>query len=122
VEFVRTEVTPDDRQAALTALAERGIKILLLLSPWPETFSFVLHEAIAAGAYIFCLADSGNVADVVERKKVGKVFTGVDDLVDFIKSGNAARFVDESGTGRPVYRIKSSGTTASASVIAAKGL
>jgi hypothetical protein len=120
VEFVRTEVTPDDRQAALMALAGRRIKILLLLSPWPETFSFVLYEAIAAGAYIFCLADSGNVADVVERKNVGKVFAGADDLVDFIRSGAAARFVSEADVVRPVYRTENCGTTASASIIAAK--
>lgn len=119
VQFVRTEVIPDDRQAALTALARCGIKILLLLSPWPETFSFVLHEGIAAGSYIFCLADSGNVADVVEREKVGKRFVSVDDLVEFIRSGAAARFVDDADAVRSVYRIDNCGTTASAHVISA---
>jgi glycosyltransferase involved in cell wall biosynthesis len=117
VEFVPTEVTAEDRRAALNALAERGVKVLLLLSPWPETFSFVLHEAIAAGAYIFCLTESGNVADVVQREQVGKVFRGVDDLVDFIRSGAALSFVREADAVRPVYEIASTGTTASSSVI-----
>lgn len=117
VEFVPTEVTAEDRRAALNALTERGIKVLLLLSPWPETFSFVLHEAIAAGAYIFCLADSGNVADVVQRERVGKVFRSVDDLVAFIGSGAAADFVREADAVRPIYEIESTGTTASSSVI-----
>jgi len=119
VEFVPTEVTADDRSAALNALAERGVKILLLLSPWPETFSFVLHEAIAAGAYIFCLTESGNVADVVQHEQVGKVFRGVDDLVEFIRSGAAASFIREAEAVRPSYEIKSIGTTASSSIIRA---
>jgi len=122
VEFIPTEVTPEDRRAALKALADRGIKILLLLSPWPETFSFVLHEAIAAGAYIFCLGDSGNVADVVRREQVGKVFDSVDDLEDFIKSGAAANFVREADAFRPIYEIENSGTTASSSVVCVGGL
>lgn len=117
VEFVETEVTPDNREAAQAALADRGIKILLLLSPWPETFSFVLHEAIAAGAYVFCLADSGNVADVVAREKVGKAFSDVDEIVDFIGS-KAAAFVRKADSTRPVYKIKNSGTSASAPVVA----
>jgi glycosyltransferase involved in cell wall biosynthesis len=119
VEFVPTEVTAEDRRAARNALSERGIKVLLLLSPWPETFSFVLHEAIAAGAYIFCLTDSGNVAEVVQHEQVGKVFRGVDDLVDFIRSGAAASFVREADAARPTYEIESTGTTASSMVIRA---
>jgi len=117
VEFVQTEVTAEDRRAALNALARGGVKVLLLLSPWPETFSFVLHEAIAAGAYIFCLADSGNVADVVQREQVGRVFRGVADLVEFIKSGAAASFVREADAVRPIYEIDSIGTTASSSIM-----
>jgi hypothetical protein len=121
VEFVATEVTPGNRQAAQAALADRGIRVLLLLSPWPETFSFVLHEAIAAGAYVFCLADSGNVAEVVAREKVGKVFSDVDALIDFVGS-KAAAFVRKADATRPVYKIKNSGTSATASVVALRSL
>jgi hypothetical protein len=119
VTFVRTEVTAADRNAALNALADHEIKVLLLLSPWPETFSFVVHEAIAAGAYVFCLADSGNVADVVRREQVGKVFRDADELAEFIKTGAAAKYIGESQVSRPHYQIENSGTTASSSLLAA---
>ncbi len=48
-EFVVTEVTPMDRQATTRMLRDYEIDFLAVLSPWPETFSFVAHEGIAAG-------------------------------------------------------------------------
>jgi hypothetical protein len=113
VEFIQTEVNSADRTAAISALATNQIRILLLLSPWPETFSFVAHEAIAAGASIFCLRDSGNVASLVEQQGVGKVFTHVDDIVEFLTSG-AVAFVGKQLAKNVSFKIENAGTTATA--------
>jgi len=40
----------------VAALAEHAIDLVVLLSPWPETFSYVMHEALAAGADVVALA------------------------------------------------------------------
>ena len=114
VEFVPTEVTSSDRQAALSALRGNSIQVLLLLSPWPETFSFAAHEAVAAGVMVFCLIDSGNVASLVEREKVGKVFVKAQDIIDFLKEESAPAFVKEKIAKMHCYKIENSGTTATA--------
>jgi hypothetical protein len=112
VEFVRTEVTPENRQAALEAISGSKIRILLLLSPWPETFSFVAHEAIAAGAFVFCLEDSGNVADFVRHEDVGKVFADADSMIEFLLSGGAERYIRTRLFSRHRYLVQNTGTTA----------
>jgi hypothetical protein len=42
--FVVTETTPGDRNATIRMLRDHHIDFLAMLSPWPETFSFVAHE------------------------------------------------------------------------------
>jgi len=116
VEFVRTEVTPDNRQAALDAISGHKIRILLLLSPWPETFCFVAHEAIAAGAFVFCLEDSGNVADFVRQEDVGKVFADADSMIEFLESGAAERYIRSRLFSRHRYIVHNTGTTATSDV------
>ena len=113
VEFIQTEVSSDNRDAAIAALAANNIQILLLLSPWPETFSFVAHEAVAAGASIFCLRESGNVASLVKQQGVGKVFTDADEIVEFLKDG-AVPFVSKHLAKGYKFHIENVGTTARA--------
>jgi len=112
VKFVKTEVTAKDRSATKRLLAANRVDFVLILSPWPETFSFVAHEAIAAGAQILCLADSGNVADAVRRLNCGQIFDGSDDLVEFLASGAAASLAKVKNSGAPLYVIDEGGTSA----------
>jgi len=46
-----------EHRAQFEALAAREIDLVLVLSPWPETFSFVAHEAFAAGADVVTARD-----------------------------------------------------------------
>jgi hypothetical protein len=85
---------------------------VLILSPWPETFSFVLFEALAAGCQILCLADSGNVARVVKERKVGKVFDTIEGLKQYLLDGGAPWLKASRKLARAVD-IKPTGTTAS---------
>lgn len=110
--FVSTEVTADDRFAAVRVLDGARIDAVLILSPWPETFSFVLFEALAAGCQILCLADSGNVARVVKERKVGKVFDTIEGLKQYLLDGGAPWLKASRKLARAVD-IKPTGTSAS---------
>jgi hypothetical protein len=112
VKFVKTEVTAKDRSATRRLLTANRIDFVLILSPWPETFSFVAHEAIAAGAQILCLADSGNVADIVRKLNYGQIFHNSSDLIEFLTSGAAASLAASKNKGTRSYVIDQSGTSA----------
>jgi glycosyltransferase involved in cell wall biosynthesis len=118
VKFVKTEVTAKDRSATKRLLAANRVDFVLILSPWPETFSFVAHEAIAAGAQILCLADSGNVADVVRRLNCGQIFDDGNDLVEFLASGAAVSLAKAKNSTAPSYVVDQSGTSATLDGIA----
>jgi hypothetical protein len=112
VKFIRTEVTSKDRDATQRLLAENGIDLVMLLSPWPETFSFIAHEAIVAGAKLICLSDSGNVADLVRNLDIGRILPDGDALIDFFTSGAAVSLIRESKRKSTSYEIEHIGTTA----------
>ncbi len=114
VGFVKTEVRPDDRFASVANLRAARIDLVLVLSPWPETFSFVAHEAIAAGALVLCLACSGNVAALVGQTGRGKVFGDADDLLAFLRSPDLGRWIDACVGGALLITVEEVGTTATA--------
>lgn len=66
-----------DPWALSRALAGAAVDLVLVLSPWPETFCLVAHEAIAAGCDVLTLAASGHAAAVVATTGRGVVFDDV---------------------------------------------
>ena len=111
-EFVITESMPDDRDATTRLLHEHRIDFLAMLSPGPETFSFVAHEAIAAGCRLLCFRDSGNVAALVRRTGLGKVFDDTIALRSFF-AGNKAVTATRHARAHPHhFQLIHSGTTA----------
>ena len=48
--------------------------VAYLASVVPETFSYTLHEMLAAGIPVICTAESGNIAAKVKELQCGKVF------------------------------------------------
>jgi hypothetical protein len=113
LENVAVQVTPADRTAAVRALRDARVDLVAVLSPWPETFSFVAHEALAAGADIVALADSGNVADVVRRHRRGVVLADEAALARFFAEGWALDYARQRALAplRPA-RLEPSGATA----------
>ena len=107
--FVETAVTCDDRFAAMHLLAKHRIDYLAILSPWPETFSFVAHEGIASGCALLCLRDSGNVAALVDRTDQGVVFDDMESLCDFLEGPALALRADKR---KRCFQILEVGTTA----------
>ena len=113
VEHYNVSTSADDPDAMTKALAELEIDLVLILSTWPETFSYVTYEALAAGSDIVCLADSGNVADMVRRYARGFVAESDLDLFAFFESDQAVDYVARSrARGRRQARVIRSGTTA----------
>jgi hypothetical protein len=111
-ELVITESTPDDRDATTRLLHEHRIDFLAMMSPWPETFSFVAYEAIAAGCRLLCFSDSGNVAALVRRTGLGTVFADTAALRSFLADDEAVAVAREARAHPHRFRLIHSGTTA----------
>lgn len=79
----RTSVA--DPWATARALADAAIDLVLILSPWPETFCLVAHEAIAAGCDLLTLAASGHAAALVRQTGRGIVFDDVAAVGDWLE-------------------------------------
>ena len=86
---IAASVRPDAPLAMVAALREARIDLVLLLSPWPETFSLVTMEALAAGADVVALAASGNAAAIVATTSRGVVLEDEAALWAFFASGDA---------------------------------
>ncbi|MDE2576281.1 MAG: hypothetical protein KGL55_13320 [Rhodospirillales bacterium] len=110
---IACRVNRHDRLAMVRTLAEHGIDLVLVLSPWPETFSYVTFEAFAAGAEVVTLAASGNVADAVRRHGRGLVLAdGACLLACFAGGAAQARAVARRADPRPPPALDLCGTTA----------
>jgi hypothetical protein len=89
---VAAETSPRDPFGMQRAIAACGIDLVLALSPWPETFGYVPHEAIAAGAAVVTTEASGNVAALIHGTGHGKVLDTPEALLDCFRRLGAARF------------------------------
>jgi hypothetical protein len=86
---------------------------VLVLSPWPETFSYVTFEAFAAGADVVALADSGNVVDAIRGHDRGVVLRDDRALLRFFTEFAAVRYVvAQRRAGRRTGTMRLCGTTA----------
>lgn len=113
VETVLAKVGPDARGATTDALAAASIDLVLVLSPWPETFCLVAYEAIAAGADVVTLPGSGNVAGMVLARGRGLVMPDTAAIVEFFASDAAIAYVRLCGEqGSEMGRLESRGMTA----------
>ena len=85
-------VSPDGHEGPTMVDAVRDLSIdaALILSICPETFSFTAHEAVAGGAAVIALADSGAVARLAADPALGRVAQDEDDLRAMLDSGGIA--------------------------------
>ena len=60
------------RKEIINILKQHHIDVILLLSTWPETFSYTLSESLAAGIPVI-VTDLGALKERVEQDKVGWV-------------------------------------------------
>jgi glycosyltransferase involved in cell wall biosynthesis len=100
---VNVAVTKDKRLSMVEALKDNQIDIAFLWSPWPETFSFTLHESLAAGCYILTYKDSGNIQNYL-KQNVNRGLVLEDEQALFkLFSGNDLNSIvaDYQQNGRP---------------------
>ena len=89
---VECVVTANERDLMTKKLRENGVDLVVIAAEWPETFSYVTFEALAAGCDVLTLSRSGNVAAVVNKLRRGLVFEREDEIVEFFASGKAIAY------------------------------
>jgi hypothetical protein len=107
---VTVRVTGADRFAMVRALAAHRIDLVAALSPWPETFSYITHEAFAAGADVVALCHSGNIADAIHRHARGATLADEAAVIAFFAGGDAAQYA--LGRSNVLGELLFCGTTA----------
>lgn len=68
IRFIQTGVSAKDRSAMLRSVTEANIDAVINWSLCFESFSFVTHEALAAGTYVIARKDAGHVAPVLSTQ------------------------------------------------------
>ena len=89
-------VTAENPDAMIRALAQEQVDIVLHWPTCPETFSFSTHEALAAGAIVITNHTSGNVAVTVQRSGLGAVLETEADLKAFFRDGGIYSMVSDN--------------------------
>jgi hypothetical protein len=96
-------VTPENPDMMLEQLKRETIDVAILWSMVPETFSFTLHEALAAGCFIITNKKSGNIQDFLRiNPQYGLVLENENDLLALFSNGElATRVMQYQKNGRP---------------------
>jgi hypothetical protein len=120
LQTVPARTAADQPFGMLQALAAHRIELVLVLSPWPETFSYVAHEALAAGADLIVLEGSGHPATLVRDTGRGLVLPDAAALAECFLSGRAAAHVQaRRAAGAPAALLRHCGSTATIALDAA---
>jgi len=100
---IDTRVTNENRLAMVDSLRWNQIDVAFLWSTVAETFSFTLHEALAAGCFIVTNPNSGNIQDYIRRNpERGIVLDSEEELIDYLHSdGLVNKVVDYQKQGKP---------------------
>lgn len=73
------------------ALRRENADLLCLWPNWPETYSYVYHEALQAGSWILAPAVGGNIPDAIRKGGWGTVFADEGELRAFLLDGDRVR-------------------------------
>ena len=89
VKAAEVSVREQGPDAMMNTLRSLGIDVVLLLSRWPETYSYTYFEAYAAGCFVVTYACSGNMADMVKKNHNGIVVDNKDQLISLLHDSNS---------------------------------
>lgn len=120
-------VNQDQPDAMIEAIAARRIDVVVNWSQCFETFSYTVHEALAAGAFVLANAGAGHVATALRTiaPEQGRVLESEAELIRLFEEGqlsplvrNAVRrrgvLIPESGAAPFIERVLDSAHFASA--------
>lgn len=94
----------DGTMAATNLLVEKEIDLVLLWSTVPESYSYTLHEAMAAGIPVVTSQTTGNIFEVVSKNQsLGKAFANEDSLLEFL--ADRAKVIELLKLPRDRYRL-----------------
>ncbi|MBB6511128.1 tetratricopeptide (TPR) repeat protein [Rhizobium soli] len=113
IDRIHAEVRAGSTGTVVELIRANKVDVVVMPSGWPETFSFVTYEAIAAGCKILTLEDSGNVAALVKDMNAGLVFHRPTDLVDAFSDGKVNGLITPE---KKIYDFVFTGTTASSNL------
>lgn len=102
VKAVRVSVREQGDSAMQDALLANKIDVVLLLSCWPETYSYTFFESLSAGCFVIAYECSGNIVNQIKQKKCGKIFKSFQELNHYL--GNVGRLKKD------VYEYRNSGS------------
>lgn len=71
--------------AMLKTLRELDIDVVLLLSNWPETYSYTYFEAFASDCYVISYNCSGNIADMLQNVGNGMSVNSVNQIITLLQ-------------------------------------
>jgi hypothetical protein len=79
--FYIAKATADDRDATIRALREAAVDVVMIWPAWPETFSIVTAEAVAAGAMVITHPGSGNCVALADKHGRALPFDTLSSLI-----------------------------------------
>ena len=91
IQHVNVQFNEKNLNAMSDALRLHHIHCAVLLSIWPETYSYTYYEALSANCYIISKEMSGNIAEEIKKRKNGVVFKNDNEIVDFLTRSNLLR-------------------------------
>lgn len=91
VKPIKVSVREQGENAMLDALKNNEIDVVLLLSCWPETYSYTYYESYSAGCFVLTYNSSGNIADQVMKNRNGKVFSKLEKVGEYLETPEFVR-------------------------------
>jgi len=93
---ISVEVTRQNRSAMIDALRKNEIDVAFLWSICPETFSFTLYEALAAGCFVITNPASGNIqAYIKANPAAGLVVDDEHALMELFEGNTLVDYIAE---------------------------
>jgi hypothetical protein len=86
--YVPTAATADQPDATISALRKHLIDIVVIWPAWPETFSIITTEAIAAGALVLTHENSGNCIALARQYDRALVFDTIPSAIAAFVNGD----------------------------------
>jgi len=101
---IDVRVSHDRPNAMIEAISEHRIDVVVNWSPWPETFCYTVHEALAGGAFVLASAGAGHVSAALRAiaPEQGCVLESEAELFRLFEERRLARLVRDARRRRGV--------------------